>query len=389
MRYGAVRAVRGLSLEVKPGEIVGLIGPNGAGKSSTLHAIMGAAPVAAGDVRLGGTSLVGRSSEDVARSGVALVPEGRRIFAELTVEENLRLGLAARRSRGGDAAALDRAYKLFPDRRRVPQAPGGRALRRPAAAARDRARARRRAGRAAARRAVARARAARRRRRLRRARPRSATAVSPSCSSSSARSEPSRSPTAATCSRTASCVSPSVRRTRRTPTGSWRRTSHDRRDPQHQLADARRRVLARRDLRADGRRHRARLRRAAPRQLRLRPADHGRRVRARVRLAVELAGLGVDPPLLRRRARAVAGDGLARVPPAAHAVARGDARRDVRGRVPAAEHRAALVRLARQDRDVARVAEPRLGDRRRRHPQDLDRLDRRRGCAVSGCCSCC
>jgi branched-chain amino acid transport system ATP-binding protein len=114
VRYGAVRAVRGLSLEVKPGEIVGLIGPNGAGKSSTLHAIMGAAPVAAGDVRLDGTSILGRRSEDVARAGIALVPEGRRIFAELSVEENLRLGLAGRRSHGGDTAALDRAYKLFP-----------------------------------------------------------------------------------------------------------------------------------------------------------------------------------------------------------------------------------------------------------------------------------
>ena len=114
VRYGAVRAVRGLSFEVNPGEIVGLIGPNGAGKSSTLHAIMGAAPVAAGDVRLDGTSILGRSSEDVARAGIALVPEGRRIFAELSVEENLRLGLAGRRSRSGDAAALERAYKLFP-----------------------------------------------------------------------------------------------------------------------------------------------------------------------------------------------------------------------------------------------------------------------------------
>jgi branched-chain amino acid transport system ATP-binding protein len=112
VRYGAVRAVRDLSLEVKPGEIVGLIGPNGAGKSSTLHAIMGAAPVAGGDIRVGKTSIVGRSPEDVARSGVALVPEGRRIFGELTVEENLRLGLAARRSGGG--AALDRVYELFP-----------------------------------------------------------------------------------------------------------------------------------------------------------------------------------------------------------------------------------------------------------------------------------
>jgi branched-chain amino acid transport system ATP-binding protein len=114
VRYGAVRAVRGLSLTVEPGEIVGLIGPNGAGKSSTLHAIMGAAPVASGDVRLGGASLLGRKPEDVARSGIALVPEGRRIFGELTVEENLRLGLAGRRSQAGAAAAVERVYGLFP-----------------------------------------------------------------------------------------------------------------------------------------------------------------------------------------------------------------------------------------------------------------------------------
>jgi branched-chain amino acid transport system ATP-binding protein len=113
VRYGAVEAVRGLSLEVKPGEIVGLIGPNGAGKSSTLHAVMGAAPVSGGDVRLRGESLLGRSPENVARRGIALVPEGRRIFGELTVEENLRLGLAARRGRGrGDSLA--RVHELFP-----------------------------------------------------------------------------------------------------------------------------------------------------------------------------------------------------------------------------------------------------------------------------------
>jgi branched-chain amino acid transport system ATP-binding protein len=114
VRYGAVRAVRGLSLTVAPGEIVGLIGPNGAGKSSTLHAIMGAAPVAAGDVRLGGASLLGRRPEDVARSGIGLVPEGRRIFAELSVEENLRLGLAGRRAQAGADEAMERAYTLFP-----------------------------------------------------------------------------------------------------------------------------------------------------------------------------------------------------------------------------------------------------------------------------------
>ncbi|MBI4171227.1 MAG: ABC transporter ATP-binding protein [Actinobacteria bacterium] len=114
VRYGAVPAVRGLSLEVRRGEIVGLIGPNGAGKSTTLHAIMGAVPVRGGDIRLAGRSLAGRNPEDVARAGIALVPEGRRIFPELTVEENLRLGLAGRRSREGAEAAVETAYTLFP-----------------------------------------------------------------------------------------------------------------------------------------------------------------------------------------------------------------------------------------------------------------------------------
>jgi branched-chain amino acid transport system ATP-binding protein len=114
VRYGGVQAVRSLSFEVAPGEIVGLIGANGAGKSSTLHAIMGVAPVVGGDVRLGGVSLRGMRPEDIARSGIALVPEGRRIFAELTVEDNLRLGLAARRSRGPADGVLKSVYELFP-----------------------------------------------------------------------------------------------------------------------------------------------------------------------------------------------------------------------------------------------------------------------------------
>ena len=111
VRYGNVHAVRGLSLTVSPGEIVGLIGPNGAGKSSTLHAIMGLAR-ASGSVRLGDRELIGRRPEDVARSGIALVPEGRRIYAELTVAENLRLGLAGRRQRG--APDFSAVYELFP-----------------------------------------------------------------------------------------------------------------------------------------------------------------------------------------------------------------------------------------------------------------------------------
>jgi branched-chain amino acid transport system ATP-binding protein len=114
VRYGAVPAVRGLTFEVGSGEIVGLIGPNGAGKSSTLYAIMGVVPVAAGDVRHNGRSVRGRSTEAIARSGIALVPEGRHIFAGLTVEENLRLGFAGRRGRTGLERDLAWVYELFP-----------------------------------------------------------------------------------------------------------------------------------------------------------------------------------------------------------------------------------------------------------------------------------
>jgi branched-chain amino acid transport system ATP-binding protein len=111
VRHGAVVAVRGLSLRVDRGEIVGLIGPNGAGKSSTLNAIMGAVRPSAGDIRLDGRSIVGRRPEDVARGGIAVVPEGRRIFAELTVDENLRLGMSARRAQRED---VERVHDLFP-----------------------------------------------------------------------------------------------------------------------------------------------------------------------------------------------------------------------------------------------------------------------------------
>ena len=112
--YGGVAAVRGLSLDVAPGEIVGLIGPNGAGKSTTLHAIMGLVPARAGDVRFAGESIRGRSPEAIARRGIALVPEGRRLFGELTVEENLRLGLAARSGSADFADDLAQVAALFP-----------------------------------------------------------------------------------------------------------------------------------------------------------------------------------------------------------------------------------------------------------------------------------
>jgi branched-chain amino acid transport system ATP-binding protein len=113
VRYGPVTAVRDISFELAKGQIVGLIGPNGAGKSTTLHAIMGLVPAQAGSVTLGGQPVLGRSPESIAQAGMGLVPEGRRIFADFTVEENLRLGLAARRDRNGKRA-LDGAYELFP-----------------------------------------------------------------------------------------------------------------------------------------------------------------------------------------------------------------------------------------------------------------------------------
>ena len=104
VRYGPVPAVRDISLKVGRGEVVGLIGPNGAGKSTTLHAVMGAIPAHAGDIRLDGQSIRGRSPEAISRAGVALVPEGRRIFGDFTVEENLRLGLAGRKRNGSRPA---------------------------------------------------------------------------------------------------------------------------------------------------------------------------------------------------------------------------------------------------------------------------------------------
>jgi branched-chain amino acid transport system ATP-binding protein len=112
--YDGVAAVRDLSISIAQGEIVGLIGPNGAGKSTTLHAIMGLVRVAGGDVRLSGRSIRGRAPEHVARAGIALVPEGRRIYPHLTVDENLKLGFAAADRRGDRKEVLESLHELFP-----------------------------------------------------------------------------------------------------------------------------------------------------------------------------------------------------------------------------------------------------------------------------------
>ena len=124
VRYGPVAAVRGLSLRIASGEVVGLIGPNGAGKSTTLHAVMGLVPAVRGEVRLDGRSLRGLAPEAIARAGIALVPEGRRIYPDFSVEDNLRLGLAARTGpRAG--GSLTAAFELFPVLREFRRRPAG------------------------------------------------------------------------------------------------------------------------------------------------------------------------------------------------------------------------------------------------------------------------
>ncbi|MDQ6432740.1 ABC transporter ATP-binding protein [Mesorhizobium sp. LHD-90] len=115
VRYGAIRALRGISLTVKKGELVALIGANGAGKSSAMMCIAGALKAAGGSVRLVGEDITSGKPESIVRRGIATVPETRDVFPDLTVDENLTLGGYTRR---GDAAGLaeDRAkmFALFP-----------------------------------------------------------------------------------------------------------------------------------------------------------------------------------------------------------------------------------------------------------------------------------
>ena len=112
--YGAVEALHGVDLRVEPGEVVALLGANGAGKTTSLRAISGLLPPTAGDVRLDGASLRGLPPHEVVARGLVQVPEGRRLFATLTVRENLDTGAFTRR----DAAAIGESrrlvHRLFP-----------------------------------------------------------------------------------------------------------------------------------------------------------------------------------------------------------------------------------------------------------------------------------
>jgi branched-chain amino acid transport system ATP-binding protein len=112
--YGGVPVLDGVSIRVGAGSITAVLGANGAGKTTLLRSISGFVRPRRGRVLIGGTDLARRNPEDIARAGVAHVPEGQGVITELTVEENLRVGALARRDRSGRAAALDDAYQRFP-----------------------------------------------------------------------------------------------------------------------------------------------------------------------------------------------------------------------------------------------------------------------------------
>ena len=112
--YGAVRALQGISMDVEEGAVVALLGANGAGKSTTLKAISGMVQPSAGDIEFAGESLVGKTPNQIVSMGIAHVPEGRRIFKDLTVSENLRMGAYSRSDKQGIAQDLDMVLELFP-----------------------------------------------------------------------------------------------------------------------------------------------------------------------------------------------------------------------------------------------------------------------------------
>ena len=114
MAYGGIKAVRELSLEVGQGEMVCLIGANGAGKTTTLKAISGLIAPHAGSVHFDGQSLTRLPAHEVARRGLALVPEGRGVFPRMSVAENLMMGAYTRRDRAAIARDLDQVYALLP-----------------------------------------------------------------------------------------------------------------------------------------------------------------------------------------------------------------------------------------------------------------------------------
>lgn len=114
VQYGGIKALKGISFNVEAGEIVTLIGANGAGKSTTLKSISGLVSPSGGTIRHNGTVISGLDSQKIVERGIVLVPEGRKVFPNLSVLENLKIGAYLRKDKGEVAADLDRVYELFP-----------------------------------------------------------------------------------------------------------------------------------------------------------------------------------------------------------------------------------------------------------------------------------
>ncbi len=114
VKYGAIAALKGISLSVKPGQIVTMIGANGAGKSTLLRAISGLIRVASGSITFDGVDLANMQAHRVVAAGISHAPEGRMIFANLSVKENLEMGAYLRSNRGEIARDLERVFALFP-----------------------------------------------------------------------------------------------------------------------------------------------------------------------------------------------------------------------------------------------------------------------------------
>ena len=112
--YGVIQALKGISFEVNEGEVIALIGANGAGKTTTLHTLTGILPAKSGSIQFNGVELTKTPAHKIVRMGIAHVPEGRRIFQNLTVLDNLRLGAFTRKDKDGIAADLSKIYERSP-----------------------------------------------------------------------------------------------------------------------------------------------------------------------------------------------------------------------------------------------------------------------------------
>jgi branched-chain amino acid transport system ATP-binding protein len=112
--YGGIQAVKGVSFEVREGELVSLIGANGAGKTTTLKAVTGTLPAADGDIAYLGKSIKGQGAWDLVKQGLVMVPEGRGVFARMTIVENLQMGAFVRNDKDGIAADIERVFGIFP-----------------------------------------------------------------------------------------------------------------------------------------------------------------------------------------------------------------------------------------------------------------------------------